>query len=198
MVAIGTVMFTSREHIIALEARGKGLLGVTLRYKCELRKENEYFDRYPTEKVPKDMLELATHIVETKAARFEPEKFEDHYENALTELLKKKQSGRKIAPAAGRESTKVINLMDALRKSINAEKKRANGETRPQACGRADRNVVSNTRKEIQASGDQEAGTLQRAKEVGELNGVVQRSFIPYGKRVAARSDSHQETTHVS
>lgn len=122
MVAIGTVMFTSREHIIALEARGKGLLGVTLRYQYELRKENEYFDDIPDEKVPKDMLELATHIVETKATRFEPKKFEDHYENALTELLKKKQSGQKIAPAIVREHTKVINLMDALRKSINAEK----------------------------------------------------------------------------
>lgn len=122
MVAIGTVMFTSREHIIALEARGKGLLGVTLRYPYELRDEAEYFDEIPDEKVPKDMLELATHIVGTKAARFEPEKFQDHYENALTELLKKKQSGQKIARVAGQEPTRVINLMDALRRSVKAEK----------------------------------------------------------------------------
>ena len=59
------------------------------------------------------MLELATHIVETKAAHFEPEKFHDHYENALTELLKKKQSGQKVERAAGREPPKVVNLMDA-------------------------------------------------------------------------------------
>ncbi len=122
MVAIGTIMFTSREHIIALEARGKGLLGVTLRYPYELRNEAEYFDEIPDEKVPKDMLELATHIVETKAARFEPEKFQDHYENALTELLKKRQLGQKIARVPGGEPTKVINLMDALRQSVKAEK----------------------------------------------------------------------------
>jgi DNA end-binding protein Ku len=122
MVAIGTVMFTSREHIIALEARGMGMLGVTLRYQYELRKEDEYFDAIPDEKLPKDMLELASHIIETKAARFEPEKFQDHYENALSELLKKKQSGQKIVPVAGREPTKVVNLMDALRRSIKAEK----------------------------------------------------------------------------
>src|SRR6266404_2333331 len=96
MVAIGKVVFTSREHIIALEARGKGLLGVTLRYPYEVRKEEEYFDEIPSEKIPKDMLELASHIVETKAGHFDPNKFEDRYGDALKELLKKKQHGEKI------------------------------------------------------------------------------------------------------
>jgi DNA end-binding protein Ku len=123
MVAIGTVMFTTREHIIALEARGKGLLGVTLRYPYEIRKEAEYFDDIPDEKVPKDMLELANHIVETKTVRFEPEKFQDHYENALIRLLKKKQAGKKVERVAGHEAPKVINLMDALRRSAKSEKK---------------------------------------------------------------------------
>ena len=59
MVAIGKVVFTSREHVIALEARGKGMLGVTLRYPYEVRKEREYFDDIPDEKVTKDMLDLA-------------------------------------------------------------------------------------------------------------------------------------------
>lgn len=122
MVAIGTVMFTTREHIIALEARGKGLLGVTLRYPYEVRNEAEYFGDIPDEKVPKDMLELASHIVETKTARFEPEKFQDHYENALIELLKKKQTGQKIERAASREAPKVINLMEALRRSVKSKK----------------------------------------------------------------------------
>src|SRR2546429_6484789 len=72
MVAIGKVVFTSREHIIALEPRGKGMLGVTLRYPYEVRNEEEYFDDIPEEKVAKDMLELATHIVETKKGHFDP------------------------------------------------------------------------------------------------------------------------------
>jgi DNA end-binding protein Ku len=122
VVAIGTVMFTTREHIIALEARGKGLLGVTLRYPYEVRNEAEYFGDIPEEKVAKDMLELASHIVETKTGRFEPEKFQDHYENALMELLKKKQAGKKVKRVAGRELPKVINLMDALRRSAKSEK----------------------------------------------------------------------------
>jgi len=71
MVAIGKVVFTSREHIIALEARGKGLLGVTLRYPYEVRNEEEYFDDIPEPKITKDMLDVATHIVETKTGEFD-------------------------------------------------------------------------------------------------------------------------------
>jgi DNA end-binding protein Ku len=122
MVALGRVVFTSREHIIALEPRGKGLLGVTLRYPYEVRKEDEYFDEIADEKIPKDMLELASHIVETKSGHFKPEKFEDHYEDALKELLRKKQSGQKIETPRTREPAKVISLMDALRRSVDAER----------------------------------------------------------------------------
>ena len=122
MVALGRVVFTSREHVIALEPRGKGLLGVTLRYPYEVRKENEYFNDIPDEKIPKDMLELAQHIVKSKAGHFHPEKFEDHYEDALKELLKKKQSGQKIEAPREPSPAKVINLMDALRRSVQAER----------------------------------------------------------------------------
>ena len=128
MVAIGKVVFTSREHIIALEARGKGLLGVTLRYPYEVRSEHEAFDDIPDEKIPKDMLELASHIVESKAGHFDPKKFEDHYEEALKELLKKKESGQKIEAPREREPSKVVNLMDALRRSVETE--RGGGERR--------------------------------------------------------------------
>jgi DNA end-binding protein Ku len=74
------------------------------------------------EKIPKDMMELASHIVETKSGHFKPEEFEDHYEDALKELLKKKQSGEKIEAPRQRESAKVISLMDALRRSVDAER----------------------------------------------------------------------------
>ena len=135
MVAIGKVVFTSREHVIALEARGKGLLGVTLRYPYEVRKEEEYFDDIPDEKLPKDMLDLAKHIVDSKKAEWKPERFEDQYEDALKELLKKKQSGQKIEAPREREPSKVINLMDALRRSVETEGA-AGGERRKPASGR--------------------------------------------------------------
>jgi DNA end-binding protein Ku len=136
MVAIGKVVFTSREHIIALEARDKGLLGVTLRYPYEVRKEDEYFDDLPDEKIPKDMLDLASHIVESKAGHFDPERFEDQYEDALKDLLKKKQSGQKIETPREREPSKVVNLMDALRRSVETE--RAGGDRRKPAPRAAD------------------------------------------------------------
>jgi Ku protein len=122
MVALARVVFTSREHVIALEPRGKGLLGVTLRYPYEVRKEDEYFDDIEDEKIPKDMMDLASHIVETKSGHFKPEEFEDQYEDALKELLRKKQAGEKIEAPREREPAKVISLMDALRRSVSAER----------------------------------------------------------------------------
>jgi DNA end-binding protein Ku len=129
MVALGRVVFTSREHVIALEPRDKGLLGVTLRYPYEVRKQSDYFDDIPDEKIPKDMLELASHIVKSKAGHFHPEKFEDQYEDALKELLRKKQAGQKIEAPKAPTDAKVINLMDALRRSVQAE---GGGERRKQ------------------------------------------------------------------
>ena len=120
MVAIGKVVFTSREHIIALEPRGRGLLGVTLRYPYEVRNEADYFDDIPDEKMPKDMLDLASHIVKTKSGHFEPSKFEDQYEDALKELLKRKQEGKPIERPERPKPTDVVNLMDALRQSVEA------------------------------------------------------------------------------
>ena len=115
-------MFTSREHVIALEARGKGLLGMTLRYPYEVRNEAEYFDEIPDEKIPKDMLDLASHIVKTKEGHFEPSNFEDRYEDALKELLKKKQEGKPIEQPERPKPTNVVNLMDALRRSVESER----------------------------------------------------------------------------
>jgi DNA end-binding protein Ku len=120
MVALGKVVFTSREHIFALEARGKGMMGMTLRYPYEVRKEADYFDDIPDEKLPKDMLELAAHIVETKRAHFNPDQFKDEYESALKQLVERKQRGERIEAPAKRGSGKVINLMDALRRSVES------------------------------------------------------------------------------
>src|SRR3954468_20268435 len=136
MVAIGKAVFTSREHIIALEARGKGMLGMTLRYPYEVRKEAEYFDDIPDEKITKDMLDLAKPIVETKKAHFERGRFENHYEEALKDLLKKKQSGQKIEAPRESEPSKVINLMDALRRSVETE--RGSGDRRKTASRAGD------------------------------------------------------------
>src|SRR3954470_12955822 len=96
MVAIGRVVFSSREHIIALEARGKGMMGITIRYPYEVRDEKDYFKEIPNEKLPSEMLDLAAHIVKTKQGHFQPEKFEDRYEEALKDLIKRKSHGEDL------------------------------------------------------------------------------------------------------
>jgi DNA end-binding protein Ku len=101
------------------------MVGVTLRYPYEVRDESEYFDDIEDEKVPKDMLDLALHIIESKRGDFEPKKFEDEYEEALKELLRKKQSGQTIERPKEPARRNVVNLMDALRASVDAEKKKA-------------------------------------------------------------------------
>jgi len=123
MVALGKVVFTTREHVIALEPCDKGMVGVTLRYPYEVRQAKDYFDAIDDEKVPKDMLDLAVHIVGGKKGKFEPEKFEDEYENALKELLRKKQKGERIERPREPSRTNVVNLMDALRRSVAQEKR---------------------------------------------------------------------------
>ncbi|MEY9179752.1 Ku protein [Bradyrhizobium sp. USDA 313] len=121
-VALARVVLTNREHVIALEARDKGLVGMLLRYPYEVRDAAEYFDDIQDVKVTKDMLDLAKHIVEQKSGHFEPEKFEDHYEAALAELLANKQKGLPIAAVKRAAPGNVVNLMDALRQSLASEK----------------------------------------------------------------------------
>src|ERR1700761_4831884 len=117
-VAIGRVVLTSREHIIALEAMDRGLIGTLLRYPYEVRDPAEYFDDIQDVKVTKEMLDLARHIVEQKSGNFDPDKFEDHYETALVDLINKKRAGKPITPKARPSGENVVDLMEALRRSV--------------------------------------------------------------------------------
>ncbi len=118
-VALAHIVMAHREHMIMLEPLGKGILGTALRYDYEVRNEKEYFAPVPTPRISKDMIELASHILRSKATNFDPEKFKDEYENALRKLVQRKAKGHPIeAPAAPERPSNVINLMDALRQSI--------------------------------------------------------------------------------
>jgi DNA end-binding protein Ku len=117
-VAIGRVVLTSREHIIALEPMDKGLMGTLLRYPYEVRDPAEYFDDIQDVKVTKDMLDLARHIVDQKSGRFEPDRFEDQYETALVELINQKRAGQAITPKERPRGENVVDLMEALRRSV--------------------------------------------------------------------------------
>src|SRR6201987_5893444 len=132
-VATGRVVLTNREHIIALEPFDKGLVGTLLRYPYEVRSEHEYFDEIQDVKVTKDMLDLAKHIVNQKAGRFDPEKFEDHYETALIDLINQKRAGKTIRPKERPKGENVVDLMEALRRSASGSGSEARAEPKKPA-----------------------------------------------------------------
>jgi DNA end-binding protein Ku len=138
-VALARVVLSNREHVIALKPLGKGLLGTTLRYPYELRDEDDYFDDIQSPKVSKDMVDLAAHLLDTKASKFDPDKFKDKYETALKVLVKRKAAGKTIeVPREVPEESNVIDLMDALQQSLG-RRKPARAAKRPkesQARGR--------------------------------------------------------------
>jgi len=118
-VALARIVLTNREHMIAIEPLDKSLLGTTLRYPYEVRDADDYFDDIKSPKVTKDMIELAGHILDSKAAHFDPSKFKDEYETALRALVRRKASGKSIKTAEREERpSNVVNLMDALKQSL--------------------------------------------------------------------------------
>ena len=130
-------MLAKRERVIALQPWEKGLLGTTLRYAYEVRNSGEYFDEFPDTKIPKDMLQLAEHILESKAGDFDPAEFVDHYEEAVVDMLKRKQAGAPVAKQkAAAPTSNVVNLMDALRRSVAAEKGSAKAAPARKAKGK--------------------------------------------------------------
>lgn len=122
-VALARIVFANREHILAVEAWGKGMLGTTLRYDYEVRDEAEFFKGIPSPRVNKEMIALASHILDSKSGRFDASKFKDEYELALRKLVKRKASGKTIElPAEKEDRGNVIDLMEALRQSIKGRK----------------------------------------------------------------------------
>ncbi|MGA8156664.1 MAG: Ku protein [Rhodoplanes sp.] len=122
VVGLARVVLNRRERIVMIEPRGKGLLVTTLHYKNEVRNADVYFEDIPDIKISDDMLDLAVHIVETKAAHFDPAKFEDRYEEALAALVQSKRAGQTITPKPVAQPSNVVNLMDALRRSVQSER----------------------------------------------------------------------------
>jgi DNA end-binding protein Ku len=122
MVALGRVVMHRRERLLMLQPRHKGIAATALRYKPEVRKEDAYFKEIPATKVPHDMLQLAEHILEQKKGHFDPAKFEDRYEGALNALIKAKRAGKEPPTSPAPKPSNVINLMDALRRSVKGDK----------------------------------------------------------------------------
>ncbi|HEY6995189.1 MAG TPA: Ku protein [Xanthobacteraceae bacterium] len=128
LVGIARVVLFRRERLLMLWPRGKGIVGTTLRYKNEVRDERNYFDDIPDVKIAKDMLDLAKHILRSKKTEFDPSKFEDRYERALRKLIAAKQAGKPPPAPLAPQPTNVVSLMDALRRSVQAERRGVSSE----------------------------------------------------------------------
>lgn len=126
MAALGRVVLSKRERVIMLQPWDNGIMGTTIRYPYEVREAKDYFYDIAAIKVQPDLLQLAEHILKSKTATFDPSQFTDRYEEAVLEVLKKKQEGlpaeKTAAPAPPRN---VVNLFDALRASLTMDKANA-------------------------------------------------------------------------
>jgi DNA end-binding protein Ku len=124
LVALGRIVLSKRERVIALEPHDKGLIGTTLRYASEVRHAKDYFADIPELTPAPELLRLSEHILDSKLAAFDPSAFRDRYEEALMAHLKAKQAGLPPLPKQSwAVPSRVINLMEALRRSIAADKK---------------------------------------------------------------------------
>lgn len=120
-IALGRVVMHTRERLMAVEPRGRGLLAYTLRTKGEVIDVDEAFSDIPATKTSRNMIEIAEKIIAQQKGAFEPNKFDDRYENALRDLIRRKQKGEKPITSEPPEDTNVIDLMDALRKSLRGK-----------------------------------------------------------------------------
>jgi DNA end-binding protein Ku len=118
-IALGRVVLSTRERLLALEPRGKGIVATSLRTEDEVRTPDEIFDQIASAKPDRAMIDVAERIIEQKEGPFDPSEFVDHYEKALKALIAEKQKGHKPVAAAEPEDTNVVDLMSALRASLH-------------------------------------------------------------------------------
>lgn len=121
VAAIARAVLFRRVRTVLIRAQGRGLVATTLNHDYEVRSAAQVFKDVPEIKIGKEMLDLARHIIETKAGEFDPWTFDDRYDAALAELVKAKAAGRKLPRAGAKREEKVVDLMEALRQSAKAE-----------------------------------------------------------------------------
>jgi DNA end-binding protein Ku len=135
-LAVARLVLSSRERVVTIGPRGKGMFLYTLRNPKEVRNSSEYFAEIPEVKADPEMLDLAQKLIDQKVSKFDPSKYEDRYEAALMEVIKEKLKGHKPVVAAAPERGNVINLMDALKASLGQSKPPAASKSKSEAAGK--------------------------------------------------------------
>ena len=139
-IALGRIVMATRERILALEPRGKGILAYTIRSDAEVRKPDEIFGGISDAKPNAAMISIAEKIIEQQEGPFDPSQFVDRYEEALKALIEEKKQGHKPTKVAEPEATNVVDLMAALRASLGAKDK---GVAKPKANAKPSRTAAA-------------------------------------------------------
>ena len=193
MVGLGRVVLSKRERVVMLQPRGSGLLGTTLRYPYEVRDEEIYFGDIAEVKIPKDMLALAEHILESKAAKFDPSKFHDRYEAAIVAMINEKRAGLPVSKQ--RELPRVVagtDLMAALRQSIERAKETAPKQAAavaPKGKKAAKRNAGQREMLLPIAGGAQKEAAEKQPQKTARERRLGSRPGLPPKKRPPSRPD---------
>ena len=151
-VALGRLVMHQRERLMALEPRDRGILAYTLRSKREVRDAQEIFDRIPAAKANAQMVDIAARIIEQQEGAFDPSQFNDRYEDALRALIKEKEKGHTVEAPEQPKEAEVIDLMEALKRSL--------GESGPAARRKTSSRSAGSSRKA--ASGTKSAGPARK------------------------------------
>jgi DNA end-binding protein Ku len=157
-LAIARLVLSSRERVVTIGAREKGMFVCTLRNPAEVRATAQYFDTIPEGKPDPEMLQLAEALITQKAAKFDPKMYEDRYETALMNMIRDKLKGHKPIIAAAPERGNVINLMDALKASLSQAKPPAKSKTKGEEA------VAEKPAKVAAAGGGKAAAPARAAK----------------------------------
>jgi DNA end-binding protein Ku len=136
-VALGRLVMHQRERLMALEPRDKGILAYTLRNKREVKEAEEVFGRIPDVKVSPQMVDIASRIIEQQEGPFDPSQFNDRYEDALRALIKEKEKGHTVKAPDQPKEAEVIDLMEALKRSLGQGGERRKAPPRTAASGKA-------------------------------------------------------------
>ena len=137
MAGLARIVLYQRERPVVIEPLGKGMVLTTLRYDDTVRRPATVFGDIAATRTDKEMIDLAQHIIDGKKSKFDPTKFDDRYEDALLELIRAKKAGKKAPKAkAPPKPSNVVNLFDALKKSLKAEGGAKAGKSSPRTPAR--------------------------------------------------------------
>ena len=176
-VALGRLVMTSRERVVAIEVRARGMLLTTLRSRDEVREAGGLFDAIPDVKTSPQMIEIATKIISQAEGRFDPDDFADRYETALRELVERKAAGTRPVrrPEAPPEPSNVIDLMDALRRSLKGGAAARGSEGAAAAGGKPDAGERAKRRRGASPASPRVVGESKDARRSGGSHGGTAR-----------------------